>query len=132
MESIHLEISLPVTARELFSAWLDSVEHRGFTGEPAQITPRLGASFTVGGGYISGKTLELDRPRRILQSWRCSDFTESDPDSQLELLFVPEGNGTRLRLNHTNLPERLKEELESGWQEYYFNPMQRYFQLRKK
>jgi activator of HSP90 ATPase len=132
MESIHLEIYLPVSARELFRAWLDSVEHRGFTGETAQITSHLGDSFTVGGGYITGKTLEMERPRRILQSWRCSDFAESDPDSLLELLFVPEDNGTRLLLNHTNLPDKLKAELESGWQEYYFTPMQRYFQLRKK
>jgi activator of HSP90 ATPase len=132
MESIHLEILLPVSPRELFRAWLDSVEHHGFTGEAAQIDPHKGGAFTAGSGYISGKTLEMERPRRILQSWRCSDFGESDPDSQLELLFVPEGNGTRLLLNHTNLPDNLREDLESGWQEYYFAPMQRYFQLRKK
>jgi activator of HSP90 ATPase len=132
MESIHLEIYLPVFQRELFRAWLDSIDHRGFTGEAAQIVPHPGGAFTVGSGYITGTTLEMDRPNRILQSWRCTDFTDTDPDSLLELLFKSEDNGTRLILNHTNLPDRLKEELENGWKEYYFEPMQVYFQHRNR
>lgn len=132
MESIHLQIYLPVYQRELFSAWLDSVEHHAFTGESAQIDPHPGGLFTTGSGYISGKTLMMDRPNRILQSWRCTDFSDADPDSLLELLFVPEENGTRLYLNHTNVPDQLKEMLESGWQEYYFAPMQIYFQHRNR
>lgn len=132
MESIHLQIYFPVSQRELFRAWLDSVEHRGFTGETASIDPHVGGDFKVGSGYIWGKTLEMDRPNSLAQSWRCSDFDEDEPDSRLELRFVEEENGTRLFLDHTDVPDRLKPMLENGWQEFYFVPMKEYFQHRNR
>jgi len=132
MESLHLEIVLPVFPKELCRAWLSSVEHRGFTGAAAVIDPHVGGSFSAGDGYISGKTLAIERPHRILQSWRTTDFPAGSPDSMLEILFEPEAESTRLVLNHTDIPDGQKETYAAGWQEYYFVPMQEYFRLRNK
>ncbi len=35
--------------------------------------------------------------------------------------------GTRLTLNHANVPDDQTSYEESGWKEHYFTPMQRYF-----
>lgn len=127
-----MQITLPVSPRDLCKAWLNSAEHSGFTGSPAKIVPHIDGSFTAWDGYISGKTLEIETPRRILQSWRTSEFPEGSPDSLLEILFEPEGDGVCMTLNHTNIPDGQKEQYEEGWQEYYFAPMQDYFQTRNK
>jgi uncharacterized protein YndB with AHSA1/START domain len=127
-ESLNLSTIIPVPPQRVFHAWLDSKEHGGFTGGgEAIIDPHPGGSFTAWDGYINGKTLEIEPSKRILQSWRTTEFSENDPDSQLELLFKPVQEGTQLTLIHTNIPDGQAESYKQGWLDYYFKPMQEYF-----
>jgi uncharacterized protein YndB with AHSA1/START domain len=61
-----------------------------------------------------GKVLEWDPPRRLLLAWQLRhDFTY-DPDliTEVEVTFAPDGDGTRVNLEHRNL-ERLGDHAES-------------------
>jgi len=127
MESITLRVELPIQADELFRAWLDSKAHSLFTGALAEIDPTVGGSFTAWDGYISGKSIEIEPPRRILQRWRTTEFNQGDPDSKLELLFEPNRSGTCLTLVHTDIPDGQSGMYREGWEEYYFAPMQEYY-----
>lgn len=127
MEKLTISVDLPVQKEVLFHAWLDSAEHSSFTGSEAVIDPTIEGSFTAWEGYISGKTLELDPPNMILQSWRTTEFADSDADSKLEILFESISNGTRLTLFHTDIPEGQGDMYKEGWEEYYFKPMLEYF-----
>jgi activator of HSP90 ATPase len=127
LEKVTVSVDLPVQIEVLFHAWLDSAEHSAFTGSEAVIDPTLKGEFTAWDGYISGNTIEMDIPRRILQSWRTTEFAETDADSKLEILFEPHANGTRLTLNHTEIPEGQGDMYREGWEEYYFRPMLEYF-----
>lgn len=126
-ESIEVSARFPVTPDRLYSAWLDSQEHTRFTGDTARVDPMVGGRFSAWSGYITGETLELDPPRRIVQSWRNSEFPDGASDSRIELSFEPEGEGTRLTIVHTGIPEGQADQCEDGWIDYYFEPMQRYF-----
>ena len=126
-ESLKLTAEFPVTVQRLYNAWLDSKEHAAFTNSPAKIDPKVGGSFTAWDGYISGKNLELEPGKRIMQSWRTPEFPEGSPDSLLEVLLEPIEGGTRLTLLHTIIPQDQSEEYKQGWEEYYFKPMQEYF-----
>ena len=42
-----------------------------------------GAAFTAWDNYIWGRNLVLDPNRRIVQSWRTTQFHTDDPDSQI-------------------------------------------------
>lgn len=127
MESIRLEIVLPVKPEKLFAAWLDSEEHAHFTGAAAKIDPWVGGSFIAWDGYISGKTMLISEPKRIVQSWRTSEFPEENPDSELELLFIEIPEGTRLELKHSQIPEGQGNDYKEGWLDYYFVQMKEYF-----
>jgi activator of HSP90 ATPase len=74
-----------------------------------------------------GKNLELEPPRRILQSWRTTEFPEGAPDSMLEILIEPDGDGSKLTLIHTEIPEGQSEDYKQGWKDYYFALMKAYF-----
>ena len=124
-ESFRLSTVIPASAERLYNAWLDSREHSAFTGGPATIEPGVGGQFTAWDGYITGTTLELAPGRRIVQSWRTTQFSAEDPDSRLEITFEPAENGTRVVLDHTNAP--IGQGYEEGWQTHYFTPMQAYF-----
>jgi len=127
LEKLELSIILPVSPEQLYQAWLDSQSHSDFTGAQAVIDPVVGGEFSAWDGYISGKTLELEPFRRILQSWRTTDFQESEPDSTIEILFEPVDGKARLILNHSNIPEGQAESYRQGWEDYYFTPMLEYF-----
>jgi len=128
MESIQLTILLPASPAEIYTAWLDSQEHSKFTGGIAEIDPKEGGIFSIWEGYITGKTLQLEPDRRILQSWRTTEFPPGSPDSRLEVLIGLKRGGTELTLNHTDIPDGQAEMYTQGWKEYYFEPMLEYFQ----
>jgi activator of HSP90 ATPase len=125
--SFTLTDVIPATPRQIYDAWLDSRGHTAMTGSAAEAAATEGASFTAWGGYISGHNLTLEPGRRIVQSWRTTRFTKNDPDSQIEVLLEPAGEGTRLTLHHTNVPDGHTGYQNGGWQEHYFEPMKRYF-----
>ncbi len=126
-DEFKLTVTLPATPEELFDAWLSSEGHASMTGSPAQVEGRIGGKFTAWDGYIWGVTLEMERPRRIVQSWRTSEFPEESPDSRVEILLEKVKGGTRLTLKHTNIPEGQAEDYKKGWEDFYFKPMRGYF-----
>jgi activator of HSP90 ATPase len=111
----------------LFRAWLSSKEHSLMTGSPAKVQARVGGRFSAWDGYITGRTLELQAPSRIVQAWRTGEFAASDPDSRVEIVLQGVNGGTRLTLTHSEIPPGQAESYQSGWEEWYFAPMQEYF-----
>jgi activator of HSP90 ATPase len=127
-DSLHLETFFPsVSAQEVYEAWLDSRKHADFTGDQADIQPGVGGGFTIGGGYITGETLDLEPFTRIVQAWRTTEFPDIAPDSRLEVILENTTDGVKMTLNQTNLPEDQVESYLQGWQEYYIEPMKTYF-----
>lgn len=127
-DAFELHTILGTPADQVYGAWLDAEEHTDFSGGEATCDARVGGAFTAWDGYIEGRNLELEEGRRIVQSWRTSDFDEGDADSRLELLFEDDGcGGCRLTLRHTELPTGQGARYEQGWREFYFAPMAEYF-----
>ena len=127
-ESIECSTVLPASPEQVYRAWLDSAEHAAFTGSPAQIEPGVGGAFSAWDGYIQGTTLELAPYSRIVQAWLTSDFPPGNPPSRLEVNLEPSGGGTRLTLRHTQIPDGQGQDYYQGWVDYYFAPMQAYFE----
>jgi activator of HSP90 ATPase len=119
---------IPATPQRIYEAWLSSEGHEQITGgQPARISAREGANFTAWDGYITGRNLQLEPDRRIVQSWRTTEFSDTDPDSQIEVLLEPVPGGTRITLHHTNVPEGHLGYRDGGWQDYYFETMKEHF-----
>lgn len=121
---------LPATPQEIYAAWLSSEGHSDMTGGSASVSALVGGEFDAWDGYIRGKNLELEPGKRIVQSWRTSEFSVDEPDSLIDITLEPIGNQTKLTLRHTNLPPHGMQ-YEQGWVESYFDPMQEYFEERK-
>lgn len=129
LETVRLVAVLPATADRVYAAWMDSAEHAKMTGGgKAAIVPDVGGEHSAWDGYISGRTLELEPGRRIVQSWRTTDFPLGAVDSRLEvhLLDVDEGR-CEVALIHSDIPEGQGAKYEEGWREHYLLPMQKYF-----
>ena len=126
--AIEFEVSdvIQVTPKALYEAWLDSALHSKMTGGSAQVSSKVGDTFSAWDGYIQGVNVALEPSKRILQRWRTSEFDASDADSMLEILFEPEGDGTKIVIRHSNLPADGMQYLQ-GWVDAYFDPMKKFF-----
>ena len=131
MDSLRLSTILPVSPMDVYDAWLSSDGHTAMTGGAATSEPRVGARHTAWGGYITGKHLELEPGKRILQSWRTTEFPDHVLDSKLEIRLVAIPKGTRLTLLQSGIPDGQGEMYSDGWQEHYFVPMKKHFKTSK-
>jgi activator of HSP90 ATPase len=121
-----LKTTIKATAKEIYSAWLSSEGHTSMTGGNAIVSNKVGESFTAWDGYISGKNISLESNFKIIQSWRSSQFAESEEDSIIEVILNESNDETELTLIHSNIPES-GEHYKKGWDEHYFQPMRLYF-----
>jgi len=118
---------IPATAQDIYDAWLDGKRHARMTGtDNASASARVGGRFTAWDGYINGRNLKLVPGRRIVQAWRTTEFSDSDPDSQIEVTLAKTARGTRVTLRHSNVPDG-QTGYKSGWVQFYFEPMKTYF-----
>ena len=119
---------IPANPQAIYEAWLSSDGHEKMTGgKPAQMSAQQGGTFTAWNGYITGRNLKLEPPRRIVQSWRTTKFSAADLDSEIEVLLEPAPGGTRITVRHSNVPDGHTSYRDGGWQRSYFEPMKEYF-----
>ncbi len=130
--TIKQKILIRAPPEEVYEAFVDAKKHAAFTGSKAKISPKIGEEFTVWDGYISGKNIELEKGKRIVQEWRTTDFPEDQPNSKLELIFKKTKNGAEISMIHTNVPPEQADDLAQGWHEFYWKPLKEFFAKRHK
>jgi activator of HSP90 ATPase len=119
---------IPASPQQIYEAWLNSEGHANLTGgASATASTDEGAPFSAWGGYITGTNITLEPDRRIIQSWRTGEFSDTDPDSQIEVLLEPVPGGTKITIHHTGVPDGQTGYEQGGWQESYFDPMKAFF-----
>jgi len=127
-DSFQLEMIVAAEPLRVFSAWMDSREHAAFTGGgEAVVEPWAGGRFIAWDGYIHGILLGVDEGRRIVQTWRTSEFPPESRDSRVVVEFDPVRGGTRVVIRHSDLPPSHVKKYEKGWTEHYLKALARYF-----
>ncbi|HMW39857.1 MAG: SRPBCC domain-containing protein [Saprospiraceae bacterium] len=127
----RIEAKFNVSPEVIYKAWLNSKSHSAMTGAPASINDKPGSKFSAWDGYIEGENIELEKNRRIMQSWRTSDFDHHQDDSLLEIELLPMNDGgTKLILRHSNLEDH-DMQYKKGWKDNYFEPMKKYFAKKR-
>jgi len=130
-EKFELSEKFPVAASILYNAWLNSKQHAEITGgRKASIHKKVGSKFKVWDEYISGEILELEEGKRILHSWRTTEFSDEVEDSLLEIILEDNTKGCTLTLKHWNIPQGQGKNYEQGWIDFYFKPMKEYFKMK--
>jgi len=124
--SLHQEIDLPASPHRVYAVLLDSQQFAAFSGAAATIDPAPGGAFSMFGGQVTGRNVELIADQRIVQAWRPGSFPPG-VYSIAKFEFAPQGSGTKVILDHTGFPEGRFAGLDSGWHEHYWEPLKKYF-----
>jgi activator of HSP90 ATPase len=123
--SLHQEINFSASPQRIYEALLDSAQFAAFTGLAAQIDPAEGGAFTMFGGMIQGRNVELVRDQRIVQAWRPASW-KPGVYSIVKFELAPAPSGTTVVLDHTGFPEGRFDGLDSGWHERYWEPLDKF------
>jgi uncharacterized protein YndB with AHSA1/START domain len=92
---------------------------------PTAISVQAGGSFSLFGGYIIGRQIELVPQRRIVQAWRVT-YWPAGVYSVAHFELADEDGATKLTFDHTGFPVGKGAELVTGWQEHYWGPLEKF------
>ncbi len=122
-KTIRQSATFKASPHDVYEMLMDSRKHSRFSGGKATISRTVGGKFTAYDGYISGANLELSPDKRIVQSWRGSDWQEGH-FSKVVFSLSEVAGGTRLTFRQSGVPEDQYEDIKQGWRDYYWKPMQ--------
>jgi activator of HSP90 ATPase len=89
---------------------------------PAQIGREAGAPFSIFGGFVGGRIIELVPDVRLVQAWRPQDWPPG-VYSMVKFELTDQGAGTLLVFDQTGFPASDAEQLVQGWNMNYWQPM---------
>jgi uncharacterized protein YndB with AHSA1/START domain len=130
--TITQRVIIPALPEEVYDAFIDPKKHTEFTGAEATCDPKVGGEFTAWDDYITGKNLELEKGKRIVQEWSTSEWPEGYPPSRLELTFRKVKGGTELTMVHSGVPAEQAAEYRQGWIDNYWDLLKEYFGKKKR
>jgi len=122
---LHQEVDIKANRQRIYDALLDSKQFTVFSGAPAEIKREAGGTFSLFGGLILGRNIELIPHDRIVQAWRPADW-EPGVYTLVKFELKELGPQTRIILDHTGFPEQNFRHLNAGWYAHYWEPLKKY------
>ena len=124
--SLHQEIDYKSTAQRIYEVLLSSKDFSTFSGAAAEIDPKVGGAFSMFGGLVVGRNVELVPNQRIVQAWRLAQEFPEGIYSLVKIELKARDSGTKLVLDHTGFPEGHFDHLDAGWYSHYWEPLRKF------
>lgn len=137
-ESIHQEVMFKASRKRVYSALIDSgqfdrVSRLGAAmksgmslgSKPTAISGAVGGAFTLFGGHIIGRHIELVPNQRIVQAWRVANW-DAGIYSIAKFELSDEASNTKLAFDHTGFPNGQGQHLADGWKANYWEPLEKF------
>ncbi len=116
--SFSTSIDVAATPSHVFGYFTNPAAIIEWIGEHAVLDARPGGEFTldIEGIPVRGRFLEVVHPERILVSWGHAGSQTIPPGStEVEFRFAPIPAGTRVNVEHRNLPDEHLTSHQAGW-----------------
>ncbi|KAL2166607.1 hypothetical protein VTG60DRAFT_2453 [Thermothelomyces hinnuleus] len=118
------------TAEELYQTFTDPQRIAAFTRAPPKVFEgaKKGGKFELFGGNVSGEYLELEQPKKIVQSWRLDQWPAGHYSTlQIEFDQNDVDKVTTMRVEWKGVPIGQEEVTKRNWLEYYVRSIKRTF-----
>ncbi len=130
-KSIQQEIIFDCEPAVIYNLLMNQDKHSEITGSEVIMSNELNGQFSVFDGYCEGYNIELIENQKIVQAWHFDeDGWSEDHYSICTFIFEPAENKTKLIFTQTGIPEHKAEELERGWNDFYWQPIKEYLKNR--
>jgi len=109
---------------EVYLALTNPITIHLWSGEEAVMSTEPGSEFSLWEGSISGKNLEFEENKKIVQQWY---FGDQEEDSIVTIKLHPHKQGTSVELKHTNISDEDYDDIVEGWNGTYFQSLQEFY-----
>jgi len=142
-EAIHQEPTFKASRKRVYEALTDAkqfdqvsrmseaMQSMAKETKPAEMRSEAGGAFSLFGGYVNGRQLELVPDQRIVQAWRSEGWKPGEY-SIVRFVFTDEGSGTKIIFDHRGFPPSTAEHLAEGWKANYWTPLEKYLEQQPK
>jgi activator of HSP90 ATPase len=137
-ETIHQEVTFDAQRHRVFEALTNSARFDAVTrlsdavklvtapgARLTSISHEAGSEFTLFGGYIIGRNLEVSPDERLVQAWRETSWNPGEY-SVASFALLDHGPGTKLVFDHRGFPDGHGASLADGWHVHYWRPLAKY------
>ncbi|MDF3818586.1 SRPBCC domain-containing protein [Leptospira sp. 96542] len=128
-KTIKQKVTFKASPAMVYQFLADSKRVAALTGESAMISKRIGGTFSVLSGKISGIIVDLEPSKRIVQAWRRDDFSEGIFSMATFTLKETHLGGTELVLTHRGVPKDLIPDIEEGWRQNFWEKIRKYHKV---
>ena len=125
--SLEREVAIAASPETVWEFLVDPQKATRWMGQEWSFDVRPGGAYqcdVIPGHTARGEFVEIDAPRRLVFTWGWEPG-EDGPNpvppgsSTIEIELVPDGDGTRLRFTHRDLPsDEAAESHGHGWDHY--------------
>jgi len=123
MKEFKKYFNLNASPEDVYNALTNPLMLEIWTGEPVVMSYEPGSEFSLWDGAITGRNLEFEENRKILQEW---DF--GDEKSTVQIKLHPSGSGTSVEIRQNNIPDEAYENIVYGWNVEYFGNLSQLFE----
>lgn len=133
--AIHQEVPIGASCARVYQALTDARAFDALTrlsdavalvtapnAKATAVSARAGAPFTLFGGYITGRNLELVSDQRLVQAWRTGGW-DAGEYSIVRFTLRTQDAGCLVTLDHRGFPRSQGESLAYGWRAHYWEPL---------
>jgi uncharacterized protein YndB with AHSA1/START domain len=120
---VEREIHIAARPETVFAFFTDPLKLLQWIGKEATVEARPGGMFRIdmnGRDIVRGQFVEVTPYSRIVFTWGYENDRHAMPpgSTTVEVSLIPDGDGTLVRLRHSELPENAREAHETGWAHY--------------
>lgn len=125
MRPIKKTYEISVSTSRVWSALVNPGEIENWGAGPAKMEDKVGSRFKLWGCDIFGTNTKIETNKLLAQDWYTGDWEEP---SKLEIKLSETNGKIKVALLHENVPDSEHDEIEDGWDRYYFGPMKEYLE----
>lgn len=124
VDAVEVEVRIAASPETVFGFFTEPDRMIQWMGRSAQLDPRPGGGFRCdinGDAIAAGEYVAVEPPTRVVFSWGWEgEGSVTKPGtSTVEVLLAADGDGTQVRLIHSDLPSAESADKHGhGWRHY--------------
>ncbi len=125
MKAIRQTYHIKASTEEVWRALVDPKYIEGWGGGPAKMSDKVGSQFSLWGGDVYGKNIEVIPGKLLVQEWFGGKWNKP---SIATFELSSKNEQTTIEFTHVDVPESEYKDIEQGWKDYYLGPLKDYLE----
>lgn len=122
MKIIKQRYIILTTPEKVWDALVNPETINKWGGGPVVMSDRAGFEFSLWGGDVYGKNLEVEKNEKLVQEWYSDEW---ERPSVVTFSLSSDGHCTEVLLEHKDVPEGEIKDISEGWRDYYLEPIKK-------